>query len=351
MDVFAKGTTGNGLGLRIRNLGIGIALLVFMVAFGTTGYMLLEGWSFADALYMTVITLSTVGYREVHEISPAGRVFTMALIVMGVGLVFYLASSVMQFMMEGRVREILGRRQLERRIRSQQDHYIVCGYGRVGSCVCDILASSGLGMVVVDRDSGRIEKLDERRLLHIVGEATDEEVLLKAGIKKARGLVAALKTDSDNVFVTLAARQLNPELLIIARAAEEASEKTLLAAGANSVVSPYLMGAHRIAQTILRPTVTDFLELTLTNKMRDIQMEEFPVDPASELIDVALQDSGVRSRLDLIIVAIRKSSGEMLFNPSSKTRLKGGDTVVAIGEKQNLEQLEKILTGSARHIL
>ncbi|NVM57753.1 MAG: TrkA family potassium uptake protein, partial [Desulfobacterales bacterium] len=164
-----------------------------------------------------------------------------------------------------------------------------------------------------------------------------------AGIEKARGLVAVLKTDSDNVYVTLTARQLNPELIIIARTGEEKSENKLLAAGANKVVSPYRMGAHRIAQTILRPTVTDFLELTVMDKSRDIQMEEVPVHPSSNLIDVALQDSGIRKDLDLIIVAIRKPGGDMLFNPSSQTRLQGDDTVVAIGEKQNLERLEKIL--------
>jgi voltage-gated potassium channel len=246
-------------------------------------------------------------------------------------------------MVEGRVREILGRRKLENQLRKQKDHYIVCGYGRVGGSICDLLASKPLGVVVIERDPERIARLSDRDLLYVAGEATDEDNLIKAGVGRARGLLAVLKTDSDNVYVTLTARQLNPELFIIARGGEEKSENKLLAAGANRVVSPYLMGAHRIAQTILRPTVTDFLELTLMEKSRDIQMEEVPVHPSSRLIDVALQDSGIRKDLDLIIVAVRKPEGEMLFNPSSQTKLQGGDMVVAIGEKQNLERFEKML--------
>lgn len=328
---------------RTPPLVIGIFLAVLILVAGTLGYVFLEGWPFIDALYMTVITLATVGFNEVHQLSRAGRVFTMVLIMVGVGFVFYLAGSIIQFMVEGRIRDILGRRKLEKELRKLRDHYIVCGYGRVGSSICDLLASKPLGFVVIERNPERIDRLSDRNLLYVAGDATDEENLIKAGVEKARGLLAVLKTDSDNVYVTLTARQLNPELFIIARGGEEKSENKLRAAGANRVVSPYLMGAHRIAQTILRPTVTDFLELTLMEKSRDIQMEEVPVHPASKLIDVALQDSGIRKDFDLIIVAVRKPEGEMLFNPSSQTRLQGGDMVVAIGEKHNLERLEKIL--------
>ncbi len=328
---------------RTPHLVIGIFLAVLILAAGTAGYIFIEGWPFIDALYMTVITLATVGFQEVHQLSHAGRVFTIVLIIMGVGFVFYVAGSIIQFMIEGRIRDILGRRKLEKELRKQKDHYIVCGYGRVGSSICDLLASRPLGIVVIERDPERIDRLSDRNLLYIAGEATDEENLIKAGVEKARGLLAVLKTDTDNVYVTLTARQLNPELSIIARGGEEKSENKLLAAGANRVVSPYLMGAHRIAQTILRPTVTDFLELTLMGKSLDIQMEEIPVHLSSKLIDVALQDSGIRKDLDLIIMAVKKPGGEMLFNPSSQTKLQAGDMVVTIGERQNLERLEKIL--------
>jgi voltage-gated potassium channel len=311
---------------------------------GTTGYMLIEHWPFMDAFYMTVITLSTVGYSEVQEVSSAGRIFTVILIIVGVGFVFYVAGSVIQFMMEGRIRAILGRRKLEKTIQAQKGHYIICGYGRVGTSVCDVLAASKrIGSIVIERDPERIAKLEDRGLLYVPGEATDEEKLIMAGVKEARGLVAALKTDSDNVYVTLTARQLNPDLLIIARAGEIKSEKKLRAAGANKVVSPYQMGGHRIAEMIARPTVTDFLDLTFMDRTRDIRMEELLVHPSSDLVDIALQDSGIRQQFDLIIVAVGKPEGDMLFNPSSQTRLQGGDTVVVIGEKENLQRLGKAL--------
>jgi voltage-gated potassium channel len=316
-------------------------LLILLV--GTVGYALIEEWPFLDALYMTVITLSTVGFAEVRTLSAAGRIFTMGLIILGVSFVFYVLGEVIRFMMEGDIRRILGRQKLAKEMRAQKDHYIICGYGRVGTSICDALATKPQGIVIMERDPERIAKLEERRLLYVGGEATEEENLIKAGVRSARGLVAALKTDSDNVYVTLTARQLNPELFIIARAGERKSEGKLLAAGANKVVSPYSMGAHRIAQIILRPTVTDFLELALVAEDRNIDMEEILVHPSSSLIDVALQDSGIRKDFDLIIVAVKKPGGEMLFNPSSQTRLEGGDTVVAIGEKKNLEGIAKIL--------
>lgn len=321
----------------------GFLLFITALLGGTAGYMLIEKWSFMDALYMTVITLATVGYGEVRRLSPSGRIFTMLLILTGVGFVFYVASSTIRFVVEGRVREILGRRKLEKEIQAQKNHYIICGYGRVGSNICDILASRSMKTVVIERAPERISKLNERNLLYIAGEATDEENLLNAGVERARGLVAVLKTDTDNVYVTLSARQLNPELFIIARAGEKKSENKLLAAGADKVISPYRIGAQRIAQTIIRPTVTDFLELAVMDKSRNIQMEELPVHSSSGLVGVALQDSGIRKDYNLIIVAIRRAGGEMLFNPSARTKLQAGDTVIAIGEKQNLEGIEKVL--------
>lgn len=328
---------------RTAYLVLGVLILVLMLLGGAVGYMVIEGWPFADALYMTFITLSTVGYGEVHKLSSTGRSFTMILITVGVAFAFYLGGSIIRFMVEGRIREILGRRKLERKISAQKNHYIICGYGRVGSSVCSTLLSKRLDVVVIERDADRVSKLNEQNILHIGGEATDEENLITAGIERARGLVAALKTDSDNVYVTLSARQLNPGLFIMARAGEEQAEKKMLAAGATKVVCPYRMGAHRMAQTILSPTVTDFLELTLMDASRDIRMEEMPVYPSSTMINVALQDSGIRQKFDLIIVAVKKAAGHMLFNPSSKTELEAGDTVITIGETENLEKLRRLL--------
>jgi len=328
----------------MSNFVLGSVFLMVLLVGGTLGFRLIEHWPLFDSLYMTVITLSTVGYSEIRPLSPGGRILAMILIFFGVGSVFYLAGTVVQFMMEGRIREILGRRRLEKEIERLKDHYIICGYGSVGTSICEALGGvKRINLVVVERDEARLDKLEERKINYIGGEATDEENLMRAGIKRAKGLVAALQTDADNVFVTLTARQLNPNLFIVARAGAEKTESKLLAAGANKVVSPYRMGGHRIAQIISRPTVTDFLELTTMDPARNIQMEEVPVHPSSGLVDIALQDSGIRKKLELIIVAIRKPGSEMLFNPSSQTRLQGGDTVVAIGEKESLERFEKML--------
>ncbi len=334
---------------RIPFLVIGIVVSVLILLGGSIGYMVIEGWPFTESLYMTVITLSTVGYGEIRRLSSTGRIFTMVLIVMGVGFVFYLAGCLIRFMVEGRIREILGRRKLKKNIRAQKGHYIICGYGRVGGAVCETLGPKSIDMVVIERDPARVSKLHELNILHVEGEATDEENLITAGVERARGLVAALKTDSDNVYVTLSARQLNPDLFILARAGEEQAEKKMRAAGANQVVFPYRMGAHRMAQIILRPTVTDFIELMMDVR-QDIQMEEMPVDTSSKLINVALQDSGIRQKLDLIILAVKKAAGEMLFNPSSKTALEAGDTVITIGETENLERLRKLLDPRAQDI-
>lgn len=331
-------------------LVVGILIAVLIVSGGTVGYMVIEGWPFEDALYMTVITLSTVGYGEVLKVSSEGRIFTMVLIVTGVGFVFYLAGSIIRFMVEGRIRDILGRRKLERKIRTLKGHHIICGYGRVGSAVCDTLLSKRFDIVVIERDPDRASKMHEQNILHVEGDATDEENLIMAGVERARGLVAALKTDSENVYVTLSARQLNPDLFILARAGEEGAERKMLAAGATKVVCPYRMGAHRMAQTILSPTVTDFLDLTLMDANRDFQMEEMLVDPSSKLIHVALQDSGIRQELDLIIVAVKKAEGGMLFNPSSRTELEAGDTVITIGEAENLERLRRQLDPRVQEI-
>jgi len=305
--------------------------------------MFFEGWSFLDSLYMTVITLSTVGYREVQPLTISGMIFTIILILIGVGFIFYIAGNFIQLMVEGQIRKVLGRRKLEKKIQNLRGHYIICGYGRVGRVVARELLTKPLKIVVMERDQDKIQDLEDEGILYIRGEATEEANLLKAGIKHARGLIAAMGDDVDNVYITLTARALNPNLFIMARGNKEGSEKKLLHAGADKVICPHKIGAQRMAHGILRPTVTDFLELAMINKGKDIQMEEIPVHPASKLVGVALQDSGIRKDLDLIVIAIKRATGEMLFNPSSQARIHAGDTVIAVGENKNLIRLEEIL--------
>lgn len=318
-----------------------LGLLIFIVA--TTGYMVLESWDLLDAVYMTVTTLSTVGYGEVHEMSPTGRVYTVFLVLFGTAFFLYVAGSVVQFMVEGRIRTILGRKRLDKRIDHLKDHYIVCGYGRIGKVLCKNLKREPIDLVVIDNNQELFSFIEEKDFFYLMGDATDEAMLLKAGIKKAKGLIAVLGTDADNVFLVLTARQLNPDIFIMARAGQEGSKSRLAAAGADKVESPYEVGAISMAQRIIRPTVTSFLDVAFTYKRKDIQMEEIPISFSSKLENVSLKDSGIRQDFNLIIIAIKKPDGGMIFNPSFETVIKGGDTVIAVGEEQNLLKLEKIL--------
>jgi len=327
-----------------KHLKAAVLLALTVLLIGTFGYMVIEGWSFIDALYMAVITVSSVGYKEVHDISYMGRLFTIFFVMSGVGVTVYVAGVVVQFMVEGRMRVIMGRRKLDRQIDHLKDHYIICGYGRIGRVLCkNLIRRKPVDIVVIDNNPNLVSVMEMDKILYIHGSAADESVLLKAGIKKARGLVAALGTDVDNVFLVLTARQLSPDLDIIARASLDESKSKLIAAGANSVESPYEMGARNMAQRILRPTVTSFLDLAFAHKRKDIQMEEIPVNEASLLSGVMLKDSGIRQRFNLIIIAIKKPDGSMHFNPSFEAIIAPGDTVIAVGEDDNLQKLEEIL--------
>ena len=328
---------------KTRHLAISIALSLLILVTGTTGYMIIEDWRFLDALYMTIITISTVGYREVNQVGDIGRVFTIFLVLIGVGFTFYVMAAVVQFMVEGRVRIIMGRRRLDKQIDRLKNHYIVCGYGRIGRVLCRNLQRTPYDLVVVEKNPDLIPVMDEDGVLYLAGDAADETNLLKAGIRRAKGLVAALATDTDNVFLVLSARQLAPELNIIARASHEGAKNKLHAAGANSVESPYEMGAASMAHRIIRPTVTNFLDLAFAHTRKDIQMEEIPVSENSRLTNILLKDSGIRQDFNLIIIAIKKPDGTMLFNPSFEAALMPDDTVIAVGEEENLQKLEKIL--------
>jgi voltage-gated potassium channel len=318
-------------------------LAVFLVAIGTAGYMVIEDWTMLDSVYMTMITLSTIGYGEVNPVSQTGRIFTLILIVMGVGFFLYVIGNVVQFLVEGRIRIILGRHKLDKQINQLSNHYIVCGYGRMGRALCRYLIQKGLKFVVLEKSSDRVPVLNTDHVLYVTGEATIEENLSKAGIKRASNLIATLGTDADNVLLVLLAKGLNPNLYVVARASQNASKKPLYTAGADVVVSPYDVGARRIAHAILRPNVIRFLEYAFADESTDIHIEELPVSEKSKLVDVTLKDSGIRHSHNLIILSITKEDGNMVFNPSADTKIEAGEKVIAVGKMRDLKRMESLL--------
>jgi len=320
-----------------------LILTASLVLIGTSGYMIIEGWPVSDAIYMTIITLATVGYGEVHQVSGVGRIFTIFLIVAGVGYFMYVVGLLVQFLVEDRIRVILGRRKLDKQIAKLKEHYIICGYGRIGRVLAHYLTERYLNVVIIEKNESRQAAMDEDGVLYLMGEATDESLLLRAGIKDAKGLITAVATDADNVFLTLIAKQLNPGLFIVARAIQNTAKRTIQAAGANKVISPYDLGARRMAHAILRPTVIRFLELAFTDENTDVQVEEIRVHSTSRLLNVALKDSGIRQQLDLIILTIKKADDTMIFNPKADTRIETDDTLVVVGRAKSVSQLEQMM--------
>jgi len=319
-------------------------LLLIVLAFGTSGYMLIEGSSFQDSLYMTVITITTVGYGEMVHLSPAGRFFTMVLILVGAGLVIYIFGKVTEAVVEGGLRSILGKINIKKKVAKLKNHYIVCGFGRIGKVICKILHENNRPFVVIESNTEEVPLINEMGYLVLDGEASDDDVLLKAGIKSAKGLIAVASSDATNVYISLSARGLNPDLFIMARSSgDEGAETKLLRAGADKVISPYFIGALRMAQLIVRPTVTDFIDLTVGAGQLGLRMEELIVSPKSKYANLALQQSGIRQKYDLIVVAIKRKEGEMLFNPNPQTVTMPGDTLIVLGEHDHIKEFEKEL--------
>ena len=329
----------------ISRLHIALLSLVLISVGGVLGYRFLENHSWIEAVYMTVITLTTVGFREVHPLSPRGQVFTIALVISGVGVVFYTMAAVAEQIIEGEFQQFFGRRRMQKRIDEFNDHYIVCGFGRIGEVVCRELVAKPAPFVVVEHEEERVRKAETAQYFVIHGDATDEKTLLAAGISRAKGLFASLSTDAGNVFLTLLAKELHPGLFVVTRAETERSERTLLRSGANKVISPYEIGGHRMAQAALRPAVVDIIDLATHHQSLELQLEEIPIPFSSPCNGVALRDSGLWNQAGVILVAIKRASGTMRFNPGPEEKLEAGDRLIALAEIAPLKDIERRVNG------
>jgi len=322
-----------------------LAVPVVLVAIGTGGYRLIEGWPLFDALYMTVTTMTTVGFMEVHALSPAGRAFTIFLILGGVFTLFYSAGEVIRYIVSGEVRRALGRQRMQRSLDELKGHLVVCGFGRMGRLVCEQFSSLGLSYVVVEKDGELLRGFALPHGIALAGDATTDDVLRRAGVERARALVTVAASDADNLYIAMSARFLNDKLFIVARADEEAAEKKLIRAGANRVVSPYAIGGQRVALAVLRPAVMDFIELATRKEHLELQIEEAEIQPGSSLAGRALKDSQVRQELGTIVVAIKKPDGRMLFNPVAEAVIEAKDVLIIMGHRQHLDRLQEMARG------
>uniref|UniRef100_A0A832LVP1 Potassium channel protein n=1 Tax=Caldimicrobium thiodismutans TaxID=1653476 RepID=A0A832LVP1_9BACT len=319
---------------------IGIFWLFILLTGGTLGYMLLEGAKFLDALFMTVITITTIGYEEYVPLSDLGRIFTIFLALGGAGFFFYILALFSEVMVSKTIENLWGKK-IMKQISQLKDHCILCGFGRIGRYIYEFIKEE-LPVVVIEKNPEILKELEEKRVLHLEGDATSEETLIKAGIERAKYLVAVLGEDAENVYIVLTARNLNPNLYIVARADNPKVEKKLYQAGANRVLLPYIIGARKMALSLLKPNVMDFMEIASPELQMDLQIEEIYVEEGSTLANKSLAESKIRELTNAIILAIKRASGEMVFNPSSQETILGGDILIALGERKKLEILSDL---------
>lgn len=325
-----------------RKILIVALLLMGLIVGSTAGYVLIEGWSLFDALYMTVISVATVGYGETHTLSTAGRAFTMMVLVLGVGIFGYAINVLTAATVEGHIKEYWYRKKMQHNIAKLQGHYIICGYGRIGKTINEMLKEEGYQTVIIENYPATCEMLKQQEQLHLHGDATQEDTLIEAGIKNAGGIVCVLQSDPDNVYITLTARVMNPSIMIIARASDKKAEKRILQAGATKVISPYEIGARRMALAILKPTVTDFLDLAMHSPELDLNIEQVEISPSSKLDGVSMIDANLRQKTGVTVLAIHKVAQQLIISPQPEHVLTAGDVLVVMGTEQNLNKFKQI---------
>ena len=314
-----------------------MTVTVLVIAFGTLGYIFIEGWPFLDALYMTLITMTTIGYGEVHALSEYGRLFTMALIVVSIGIGGYVFSTVAAFIIEGEIQNIFRGRRMDKEISKLKDHVIVCGLGRIGLRIAEEFNRVNTPFVVIEHDEKAIEEMTQQEnMLCLKGDATRDDTLIRAGIKQAYGLITALPEDKDNVFVTLCARSLNPKLFIIARVSEDKNEDLLKKAGADRIVSPDAIGGIRMASIVLRPKVVAFFDEMYRVTGQTLRVEEIHIDEFPALKNRSLGEVDIRKRTGALVLAIKSADEGYQFNPGARAMLREGDVLIIVGTDEQI---------------
>ena len=324
---------------------LGVSLLILWTIVGTLGFISIEGWSFLDAFYMTIITLSTVGFGETHPLSSQGRLFATFLIVTGIGTAIYTFTRLGQVLLEGELQGLLGRKRMNKEVAKLKDHYIVCGFGRIGKTVAKDLKQEGYPVCILESDHEREAEIQAAEHLYLIGDATDESVLSSAGIKRAKAVLALLASDADNLFLTITVKELNPQVMVIARASDEKVEPRLKRSGADKVISPYKTASARIFHAAIKPTVVEFLELVTHREYLQLSMEELTVCDESPFQGLTLAESEIRRKYGVVVVAIKQADGKMAFNPETSTELATDDILVVIGKNPDLKRLERDCKG------
>lgn len=326
-----------------KRLRRGLIILGSIIAIGTIGYMLIEGWAALDSLYMTIITIATVGYREVYPLSDTGRIFTIFLIVGGVGGGLFVLTAFIQDIVEGRLGATRRRRQMKGKIAKLKDHIILCGYGRVGEEIARTFSEEGVPFVVIDSREDNFAMAEAEGYLCLLGDATSDKVLTEAGIERARGLVAAVGSDADNTYITLSARGLRPDLFIEARASSKEAETKLKRAGADRVIAPSSIGARRMAMLALRPAVVDFIDTVTYRRGQELQLENIAIKGDSPLVGLTIE--AIHQKVKTTILAVSKKSGKLIANPPSDTTIETGDRLIIMGTAKELTALECFCEG------
>jgi voltage-gated potassium channel len=325
---------------------MGVIAVGCAIGLGTVVFHLIEGWSILDSLYVTAQTVTTVGFGDLAPRTIRGRAFATVFMLVGVGIVLYALTSAVQSIVQSEMVATFGRRRLSRKMSKLRNHFIICGAGRVGSHLIRSLQGSDETFIVIESNAQKVSQLLDFGIAVLVRDATLEESLIEAGVENAKGLAASLPNDADNVYVVLTARDLNPDIHIVARAAEEQAEAKLIRAGANRVVAPTIIGGHRMAMALTKPAVGDFLDSITANQL-DLGFEQLEVEPVSSFVGRRLSETNIRSQLNIVIVSIRRANGEIVFNPNAEAVIQAGDMLIAIGSAESLAQLTALARGQA----